>query len=213
LFGKKAQVLPKFNIQEFFQNSAHFPSRGRGLFTINGLPEIFKNKSGANIEAEKVLKNGLAARQIQIPNFNILTHQPMAYSGPTITMPAMQIFDDITIEFLLMSNKEKFAGAVYETFNDWISLIAGPEASTTKSNTVRSDSTSFGVSYYRDYVTDATASIYTPSANSMYPAIEALFTELYPLKVGSLSTSWDMDDTPLVLPVTFTYHYCQIKKN
>lgn len=202
-----------FNAQEFFENTAHIVSQGRGLFTIPILPPVLlSNILNPKIgKAYQLLRKGITAKEFSIPGQRLGTYSPYGFTGPTKKLPYAQIFDDITVDFLIMSDKEQTASAIYYLFVKWHELIAGPLKTNDVSKTVRSDSTEFGVRYYDEYTTTATAKIYTPTALNDTAAVEIDYTELYPIYVGNLNTSWASKDAPLTLKVTFAYHYSQLK--
>jgi len=202
-------VSSLFNPQEFFQSTAYFASKGRGLFTITATPKIFENTNDDTILAGlQILKSGISAKQFSIPQQSLATSTEFSYIGPTRKMPYNQQFSDLSIEFLLTNKTKEYCGALYYTLKKWQEQIAGPIDSNDKD--ISSDITSFGVSYYNEYTTRANAKIFTPSNDI---AINVDFSELYPLYVGALTTSWESDDSPAILPVQFTFHYSQILKN
>jgi len=199
-----------FNPQEFFTNTSHWVSTGRGLFRLNDTPKVLQDSTDSRIQRGiEVLKRGIVAKSFGIQGQSLATYEDFSYTGPTRKMAYGQIFQDIQVNFILMDEKEEFAAAVYHTITKWQEKIAGPQNGETGG--VRSDSTSFGVRYYDDYVVDATTTIYTPTASKNKPVIEARLTELYPITVGDLQVSWDNPDTPMTFSTTFAYHYIQIQ--
>lgn len=212
LSGETVSTL--FNPTKFFENTAHFASKGRGLFTILNMPKVMVPLSldPKIIKASQLLRSGIVAKSFDIPSQELATYSPFSYVGPTRKMPYVQTFADITVDFLLTSDNKNMAGALYFYFIKWQEMIAGPVVDIfERSPAIKSDVTNFAVRYYDDYTTDAFASIYTPTAQNDTPAIQVQYTELYPIRIGNLNMSWDADDSPIVLSVSFAYHYSQIK--
>lgn len=205
-----------FDPTEFFTKSAHYASQGRGLFTISRLPHVFDMLPVDRqlIVGKNLLATGVLAKSVTIPAQQLATYEAHAYHGPTFKIAYGQVFDDsLTVEFLLMNDQREFAGALYHTFTKWQALIAGPEDSS-GDYTVHSDSTKFGVRYYEEYCVDADVKIFSPTSDpdGSSPEIHVKYTEVYPITIGSLATSWESADAPLTLSVTFAYHYAQPQK-
>jgi hypothetical protein len=74
--------------------------------------------------------------------------------------------------------------------------------------------THFSSAYYDDCVTDGELRIYAPQnaegqQTINVPIVHNKYFYMYPLSVGNITTSWDMEDTPVLLDVTFTFYYAQ----
>ena len=203
-----------FNAQQFFENTAHFASKGRGKIII-GKPIIFQQDRYINERIDKgfaILGSGISAIKFTIPDQMLATHQRFSYLGPTREMPINQVFGDLNVDFILSNRNKEDVAAVYSTLVRWQEVIAGPATGKTIANSTdvpQSDFSNFGVSYYNDYTTDAVAEIYTQT-NSGDSALRIKYTELYPKLVGDLSISWDSDDSPITLTTVFAYYYSKI---
>lgn len=209
-----------FNPQEFFDQTANYASAARGAFTI---PAMAKPGTDASLKCfapvladpriaagTLMLAKGLVAKGFSIPSVSLGTYQPTSHMGPTTKKPYGMFFSDITVDFHLMGQTLVEAKSLYFTFNTWLELIAGPRHfPTDHDHSVRSDSTYFSVAYYDDYNTQGIAEIYSPTSDPNEPLIKISYSEMYPIAIGALQTSWDSKDTPLSLSVTFAYHYAQ----
>lgn len=179
--------------------------------------------------AKNLLSTGIMAKSVTLPQQSLMLDNGFSYGGPTRKHPLGQQFSDIDVEFLLMGSNIKEARSIYYFFTEWQKLIAGPR-NIRSEEVPRSDSTAFAVDYYDNYVAEADITIFSPSATTreplvgtdtdpvvptgLYPEDKFLasiisnkYSELYPISIGSLFTSWDSADTPASLPITFGYYY------
>ncbi len=214
--------MPLFDPTEFFLNTAHFASAGRGLFTLNRLPGMFQNSSTVPEPVSRAfvtLMRGHAARTASLPARQLSTWGPASFNGPTRKHAYMQTFADIDVEFLVMGRTASHARELYYGLSYWQEAIAGPIdrarfARPANPGVPRSDTDAFGAAYYDDYVSDATVSIYGPSMRPDGDPLEIIRVDLfdvYPISIGQVQTSWDNADTPIALPVTFTFFYAQTR--
>lgn len=206
----------RFDPQEFFQKTAYYGSQGRGLFTLDNIPNKVKESIRAGEDVVDavdgptgLLTTGLVAKTISSPSSSLATFEEFSYIGPTRKHPHTQIFGPITVEFYLMGSSITEARAIYLTFLRWQEAIAGPRFPTNSGDRgVRSDSTYYSIEYYDDYVTNAEFAVYSPQDLSN-PIIHNKYYEIYPRSVNGIQTSWDSQDAPLTLSVEFEFYYMQ----
>lgn len=209
-----------FNTREFFEKTTHFASISRAEFAIRSAPqcldenreELQKRLTGQErqmlVLGKKLLAKGIVAKSTTIPHQSLITESPFSYGGPTRKHPTVQQFNDIDVEFLLMGATALEARSLYFTLVEWQKTIAGPR-NLLSGDIPRSDSTAFAVEFYDNYVTDAEINIYSPTVDKdrPVPIITNLYSELYPITIGSIFTSWDSTDIPASLNVQFCYYY------
>ena len=195
-----------FDPQEFFTNSANFLSQGRGLFKLNMAPACLSKPSDEIAHGLQLLQTGLVTKSFALPAQQLATYEGTTFQGPNRKIAHGIVFGDIGVTFLLMSKEERYVSAIYKTLIAWQLAAAGP---LDPRESVRSDTTQFGVRYYDDYVVDATATIYSPSSET--PSITVQYNELFPVTVGDIAVSWDNPDAPVTLTTTFAYHFSSIK--
>lgn len=203
---------PARSSEEFFLQTAHFASQARGTFELHGISDDLRNfiEDGDSLGLIGLdqLSKGVLTKGVQIGTQQLATIDGMSFAGPTYKVPYSQLFTDITIEFLLMNKDRESAGAIYYALSRWHEFIAGP-ARNTISQSVQSDSTPFAVRYYDSYTAGATISVFSPSSRAK-PEILVKLTEVYPITIGSLITSWDQPDAPLTCQVGMAYHYMHV---
>ena len=226
-----------FNPEEFFLNTVHYASQGRGLFTLGALPNVLAKGAGnlpsnefrmgpdgvvrIGMSAESIiaiggrlLSQGIMAKSVQTPGHNLATFEEFSFSGPTRKHAHTQIFGPLTVEFFMMGKTPEEARAIYETFVLWHEGIAGARWGDNEVDKVPvSDSTLFALEYYDNYVTTANFKIFSPMIDPAgvdkepTPIIHHRFYEIYPQAIGGLNTSWESQDAPMTFSVTFEYYY------
>lgn len=203
---------PTRSSEEFFLQTAHFASQARGTFELHGIPDelrqFIEDGDPLGLVGLDQLEKGVLTKGVQVGAQQLATIDAQSFIGPTYKIPYGQLFTDITIEFLLMNKDRETAGAIYYALTKWHEFIAGP-AQTTIARSIRSDSTPFAVRYYDSYTAGATVSVFSPSSRTK-PEIRVDLTEVYPMSIGSLITSWDQPDAPLTCQVSMAYHYMQV---
>lgn len=205
-----------FDPQAFFDKTGHFASQGRGLFTLLGpAPKVIKKNTVTDM-GWKLLTSGLMAKSVQTAGHNLATFEPFSFSGPTRAHAHTQMFGPLTVEFFMMGQSRQEASSIYNTFVLWHEGIAGPDTVDAQqlgpgNNDPVSDSTLFSVAYYEDYTSNAELKIFSPIANiggvPTPPVIHNKYFEIYPQAIGGLNTSWESQDAPMTLSVTFEYFY------
>ena len=71
----------------------------------------------------------------------------------------------------------------------------------------------FAIEYYDNYVSEAELKLFSPMVNPTNvdkeptPIIHNKYFEIYPQAIGGLNTSWESQDAPMTLSVTFEYFY------
>ena len=221
-----------FNPEEFFLNTVHYASQGRGQFTLGALPSVLGNlpsrefrvgQDGSPVlSAESIiaiggrlLSQGIMAKSVQTPGHNLATFEEFSFSGPTRKHAHTQIFGPLTVEFFMMGKTPQEARAIYETFVLWHEGIAGARWGDNEVDKVPvSDSTLFALEYYDNYVCPtADFKIFSPMIDPTgvdkepTPIIHHRFYEIYPQAIGGLNTSWESQDAPMIFTVTFEYYY------
>jgi hypothetical protein len=214
-----------FDPNEFFQKTAYYASQGRGLFTLTKLPTVL-TKAGYkdNSEAWNLCTKGLMAKSISTPGYNLATFEEFSYIGPTRKHAHTQIFGPITVEFFLMGQTRDEAESLFELFTVWQEQIAGARfAAGEIARGSRSDSTFFAIEYYNNYVSEATIQIFSPHINATEPSnsktaftdidktptpvISIRYYEVWPQAISGFNTSWESQDAPMTLSVTFEYFH------
>lgn len=202
------------SIQNFFERFANYASQARGTFTIYE-PPFMKNPPYLDFFS-KDLETGIAATGFTIPTQQLTTYAPFSYNGPTIDIPHTQIFTDLEVQFILSGKTADTAAKIYQTFSKWQEYIAGytprkkEDVSEYGLNPIPSSisgTSAFSTAYYDNYVTNAIITVDSPNDNNI---IRVEYSECYPKSIGSLQTSWDSPDTPLLLSVTFGYYYARV---
>jgi len=210
------------NPSTFFEKAGNYASQGRFQFSLDIGP-LINNKgiegilsgSAAVSTAKELLSKGLLAKTASVPASTLATYEEFSFSGPTRKHVHSQLFGPLNIEFLLMGSNPIEASAIHTTFMMWHEKIVTPiNDLKTVDNTPKSDVTAFAVEYYDNYTCPrADLKVLSPhygidSSDPKSQVILAMsFHEIYPIAVGGLSLSWDNEDAPLVLPVTFEYYY------
>ncbi len=197
-----------FNPQKFFDKASHYASQGRGLFTLLGERPLCIPKNTTTNAGWGLLSQGIMAKSVQTPGHNLATFEEFSFSGPTRKHAHTQLFGALTVEFFMMGRTPEEARSIYQTFVSWHEGIAGPDNLKNQVNRVPiSDSTLFSIAYYSDYVSEAELKIFSPMTES--PIIHDKFYEIYPQAIGGINTSWESQDVPMTLSVTFEYFYTQ----
>lgn len=185
--------------------------------------------------AFSLLKNGIVASSFSLPSFSLGTFDPFSYTGPTKKMAYGQMFNDIDVTFLLMGKTPVEARSLYYFFIKWHEAIGGPrhtsrDASQTNNQElvnynykVISDNTMFVTEYYDNYICDALLSVYSPNVldpdASFMSALEPkemiglYLTEVYPSTILQSAVSWESQDAPIQLSLTFSFHYAHINNS
>ncbi len=222
----------RFDPNEFFQRAALYPSSARGQFTLNTLPEVLKDVDifisnqgrnnneftvGERINASHIqlgitqLQQGLTAYTGTVAPQTMATSDNFSYTGPGRKMPYNISYSDLEISFYLMGKTLEEAGSLYRTLTFWQEQIAGyrkRNSTATYTNAPKGSYTStfFSIEYYENFVGEAELNIYHQS-NPTVPVNKWRYYELYPIAIGAMPYDWGNQDQPMVLPVTFTYHY------
>lgn len=228
-----------FNKTAYYASAARTTFQLQSLPPVKELYKETFSKSEYNLrlldDGFKLLKEGILAKSTVIPTQSLITDTGFSYGGPTRKHPLVQQFNNIDVEFWLMGETIDKARALHFTISTWIELIAGPR-NISASEIPRSDSTAFAVQFYDNYTTDAKITIGTPASyvnkefinevgtlyngsnyegelgfkSSISPNIITIkLSELYPLTIGSMFTTWENQDAPLSMPVTFCYYYAK----
>ena len=218
----------------FFEKAGNYASQGRFQFSLDIGPLIIKGKNPgifyrnkAVYTAKSLLKAGLLAKTASVPASTLATYEEFSFSGPTRKQAHSQLFGPLNIEFLLMGSSPAAAAAIHTTFMTWHENIVAPLDTSINDGVPVSDVTAFAVEYYDKYVCPrADLKVLSPhydikSSGSIglltgdpqsQVILSMSFYEIYPIAVGGLSLSWDNEDAPLVLPVTFEYYYMKTHK-
>lgn len=219
--------MANFNPLEFFEKTAQFASQGRGRFQCDlGANHFFGSTvfpediapagvvfSASNEDARitlgrKLLSEGLVAKNVSLPSVQLNTYEPFSYMGPTRKVPYGMQFSDLTVEFYLMGRTIEEAGSLHYFFYKWMEGISGPR-DLRDDEMPYSDSTVFDVAYYDSYIADAKIEWFSPH-NDSRAVITNKFSELFPIEVSGLQYSWESQDTPVTMSVTFAYHYSRV---
>lgn len=219
---------PLFNPTAFFLKAAYYPSQGRGQFKISAFNPTHVLETANGMDSNLIAKGrdallkGWAAKSFTVPSMQLNTYEAFSYMGPTKKMPYGLQFSDMQVEFYLMGSSVDEARALHYTMSRWVEAIAGPrrtgDSSINDSQMPVSDSTVFEVEYYTNYVVDAEVFMYTPTGTvtsqtqqiNTQNVIHIKFSELYPIEVGSIQSSWESPDAPATMSVTFAYHYSRV---
>lgn len=205
---------------EFFSKTKYFASQARGKFTVTlppGTPErpghflLSPLPTGLLLSGKTLLEKGLLAKQASVPSVQLNTYEPTSFMGPTRKHAYGMQFSDLSVEFYLMGKDKDEAYSLYYFMYKWLEGIAGPRQGTAADEVVddqmpRSDSTSYDVRYYENYIAEATLEFYSPN-DSASPTMKIKYSELFPIDISGLQYSWESSDTPLTMSVTFAYHY------
>lgn len=221
-YGGETSNYKELNTREFFEKTAHFASISRAKFYIRTFPSclnIEKIQERYNEEeldliykAKQLLQTGIVAKSTTLPQQSLIQENGFSYGGPTRKHPVVQQFNDIDVEFLLMGSNVNEARSIYFLFSEWQKLIAGPR-NIRNTEIPRSDSTAYAIEYYDNYIAEAEISIFSPTVSANFetggnvPIITNKYSELYPVSIGSIFTSWDSTDIPASLTITFCYYY------
>jgi len=223
--GVEAFTSVDIDPSTFFEKAGNYASQGRFQFSLDIGP-LIDNKgilsgSAAVATAQNLLSKGLLAKTASVPASTLATYEEFSFSGPTRKHVHSQLFGPLNIEFLLMGSSPIEAAAIHNTFMTWHEKIVSPSNESDVDKVPKSDVTAFAVEYYDKYVCDrADLKVLSPhygidssSSNPKSQVILAMsFHEIYPIAVGGLSLSWDNEDAPVVLPVTFEYYYMKTHK-
>lgn len=221
--------MAKFNPNDsypndsFFSKTEYFASQARGEFTVTFPTSHFlSSATGILATGKGLLAGGLMAKQANLPSMQLNTYEPVSFMGPTRKHAYGLQFSDLTVEFYLMGNNAQEAYSLYYLMNRWMEGIAGPRETpppppppaappppppdTIKNNELPvSDSTSYDVRYYNEYIADGAIKLYAP--NSTTAIMHIKYSELFPIDISGLQYSWESTDTPITMSVTFAYHY------
>jgi hypothetical protein len=204
-----------FDPNAFFQKTAYYASQGRGVFKLNAVPGVLQAAGiTANSPTWALCANGLMAKSVSTPGYSLATFEEFSYIGPTRKHAHTQIFGPLTIEFFLMGQTPQEAESIFNIFTLWQEKIAGARwGANEAAQGSRSDSTFFAIEYYDNYHTDATFEIYSPHISpggidkEINPIISVKYFEVWPQAIGGFNTSWESQDTPATLSVTFEYFH------
>lgn len=203
---------------EFFSKTEYFASQARGKFTVTlGTNHFLSSPPSPDPPIDPVsigqglLAGGLLAKQASVPSVQLNTYEPTSFMGPTRKHAYGMQFSDLSVEFYLMGKSKNEAYSLYYFMYKWLEGIAGPRQGTAADEVVddqmpRSDSTSYDVRYYENYIAEATLEFYSPN-DSASPTMKIKYSELFPIDISGLQYSWESSDTPLTMSVTFAYHY------
>jgi|GEM_PF-6802644 len=209
----------------FFEKAANYASQGRFQFSLDIGPLIV-SEGYLDIEgilsgttAQNLLSKGLLAKTASVPASTLATYEEFSFSGPTRKHVHSQLFGPLNIEFILMGSSPAEAAAIHATFMTWHEKIVSPSNESDVDKVPKSDASAFAVEYYDNYACPrADLKVLSPhhGIDSIDPRSQVIlamsFYEIYPIAVGGLSLSWDNEDAPLVLPVTFEYYYMKTHK-
>jgi len=187
-----------FRPSTFFEHAISFASQGRGVFQIGVAPPFMVSKETPWPE---VLSKGIMAKGFSLPGRQLGTYPEFSYVGPTTKHAYGLIFPDIDVEFFMMGKTSADASNIYNTFLVWIDRIAGPESPHPQSAYPIDP---FLVRYYEDYISTAQGTVFSPAGN---PISRIVFSEIYPVAISPVQTSWESPDAPVTFTVTFTYFY------
>lgn len=206
--------MATFNPSDFFNKTEYFASQARGKFTVVLPTDHFLSSTpstGPISIGKGLLAGGLLAKQASVPSVQLNTYEPTSFMGPTRKHAYGMQFSDLSVEFYLMGKSKNEAYSLYYFMYKWLEGIAGPRQGTAADEVVddqmpRSDSTSYDVRYYENYIAEATLEFYSPN-DSASPTMKIKYSELFPIDISGLQYSWESSDTPLTMSVTFAYHY------
>lgn len=203
-----------FDPQEFFSKTAYYASQGRGLFSLTKMPEVIaSNLNTSNYIGWNLLSQGIMAKSVSTPGYNLATFEEFSYIGPTRKHAHTQIFGPLTVEFFLMGQSREEAQSIFNVFTTWHEKIAGARWGKDAATKSRSDSTFFAIEYYDNYVSEATFQIFSPhidpqgSNTRPTPIVSIEYYEIWPQAIGGFNTSWESQDAPTTLSVTFEYFH------
>ena len=133
-----------------------------------------------------------------IPSMNLTTtaYRPLGI-GPEHTMPTGMNHEPLSCVFMLDSNH-----AILSFFHNWFQKIINFD--TTKGMQSSVDGMyPYEVNYRDDYCVDMRIKFYSAHDDQYF--YEILLTDVYPTTVGSVSLSWEENDSIALLPVSFVY--------
>jgi len=218
------------NPSTFFEKAGNYASQGRFQFSLD-IGRLIDGGILSGITAastaQDLLSKGLLAKTASVPASTLATYEEFSFSGPTRKHAHSQLFGPLNIEFLLIGSNPVEASAIHSMFMTWHENIVAPLDTSINDGVPVSDVTAFAVEYYDNYKCDrADLKVLSPhhdinSSDSVgslagdpksQVILSMSFYEIYPIAVGGLSLSWDNEDAPLVLPVTFEYYYMKTHK-
>jgi len=123
---------------------------------------------------------------------NRLTTKPLGYGNARNLPTALNIFPDITIEFLASADQRE-----YKFFSAWTDGIV--KRPNDKAENTKGFHT---VNYLHDYSCNMSIVLYSETGDSVY---ECFFNELYPVQVNPIPLSWDANDQAFRFSITFAY--------
>lgn len=204
---------PTFDPQTFFEKTAYYPSAARGEFVLTHVPPVLTENVPDHLYDSirlgvALLTSGMMAFNFTIPPQTLQTSDGFNYTGPTRKIPSNIVYSDVEVQFYLMGSTRLEAGALYNTFNFWHEHIAGYRKmhSTARYEGVTHTDTFFTLEYYDNYIGEAEIRL-NHQSNPNEPITRFHYYEVYPLNIGSTQSDWSNQDQPMVLPITFTYHY------
>ena len=203
--------MPTFNPNnEFFSKTKYFASQARGDFSV-ALPtnHFLSSVTGALADGKNLLASGLLAKQVTLPSVQLNTYEPTSFIGPTRKHGYGLQFADLSVEFYLMGNTPQEARSLHYFMSRWLEGIAGPRNGTLSdevgvNSMPLSDSTSFDVRYYNNYIAEGHIKLYAPDST---PIMHIQYSELFPIEISGLQYSWESSDTPVTMSVNFAYYY------
>ena len=208
---------PTFDPTEFFDKTTYYPSSARADFRLVGdLPPVLVAGGTSSLDrtlrlGTELLKSGLMAFNVTLPPQTLATNDGFAYNGPTRKIPSHLVYSDLEVQFYLMGATREEAGALYRTMAYWHEHIAGyrKKNSAQRYEGGRGGSytnTFHSLEYYDNYIAEAEVTLFHQTSPDV--AVNKFhYYELYPLNIGSMLSDWSNQDQPMVLPMTFTYHY------
>tara|TARA_R110002153_G_scaffold246162_1_gene401772 strand:+ start:648 stop:1418 length:771 start_codon:yes stop_codon:yes gene_type:complete len=141
-------------------------------------------------------------KTITLPEIDITTAdvQPQAF-GPVVRRPQSLNFPILPTVFMVDEDY-----GVLKFFHRWAQHIVNFDKSSGNYSSVNNQ-LPFEMSYKNDYDTVMTVTSFTDEGK---PAYVYKFSGLYPINVGSVDQSWEINDEALTLPVGFTYDQLEV---
>ena len=197
---------------QLFDHTRFFPTQARTTFQIVTPPlwveqldqqAIFTTSEKSDIrrmfDERGPLRTGLNAhiQTIAPQQVGTTTH---AFYGPPRKHPHTILYSDLEISFLLMGQHIDDARALRRCFVCWQEYMAGRRDTAIP----RSDTTAYAVEYYDNFVSEVEVLNYD-SGLVERPLIRTRFSEVFPISVGGLQTSWSSPNDPMSMSVTFAF--------
>lgn len=145
----------------------------------------------------------LQCEAAEIPGRTLSTFQART-AGPSLNYPYQSTYQEMNLTFLCMANRpgQKHTGLWEKSFfDDWLDLIDhSPKMMTATTGLERNG---WNIGYRKDYQGIVQVKHYDVRDNENYVVC---YYNAFPISVPSIALSW-ADDSPLKMPVTFTYSY------